>query len=66
VALYFLCRLDRLMALRRRQSRQLNQAGFVLLDHAIYSTYCDVVDLGYPLLAKQLLHPAQGRSQKVR
>ena len=54
--LHFLRRLNRLLRLRREQSGQLNGDGVRLLDRAIYSTYCDAVDLGVAAEAQKLLH----------
>ena len=65
LAVYFLRRLRRLVGLRRQQARQLNEKGFVLLNYAIYSSYCDAVDLGYDQLARQILRPAESQSEKV-
>ncbi|MFQ5879572.1 MAG: hypothetical protein ACE5IZ_05315 [Dehalococcoidia bacterium] len=44
--LFFLQRLGRLLQLRQQQASQLNREGLRLLDRAIFSTYCDCVDLG--------------------
>jgi hypothetical protein len=54
--LHFLNRLHRLLRLRAEQSRQLNEEGLRLIDRAIYSTYCDAVDLGVAGEAQKLLH----------
>lgn len=54
--LHFLRRLDRLLRLRSEQSGQLNEGGLHLIDRAIYSTYCDAVDLGVTAEAQRLLH----------
>jgi hypothetical protein len=54
--LYFLKRLSRLLRLRGEQSGQLNEPGLLLIDRAIYSTYCDAVDLGVTEDAQTLLH----------
>lgn len=54
--LHFLRRLDRLLRLRSEQSGQLNEDGLHLIDRAIYSTYCDAVDLGVAQEAQNLLH----------
>ena len=53
---YFLRRLNRLLHLRTEQSGQLNDDGLRLIDRAIYSTYCDAVDLGVTEEAQGLLH----------
>ena len=44
--LFFLRRLSRLLQVRQQQAGQLNGEGLRLLDGAIFSTYCDCVDLG--------------------
>lgn len=68
--LHFLRRLDRLLRLRAEQSGQLNEDGLHLIDRAIYSTYCDAVDLGVAAEAQRLLHrlsvspPARQRSEQ--
>ncbi len=54
--LHFLRRLSRLLHLRAEQSDQLNEDGLHLIDRAIYSTYCDAVDLGVTMEAQKLLH----------
>lgn len=54
--LHFLKRLSRLLNLRAKQSGQLNEDGIHLIDRAIYSTYCDAVDLGVTADAQRLLH----------
>ncbi len=54
--LHFLRRLHRLLSLRQEQSGQLNEGGLRLLDRAIYSTYCDAVDVGVGAEAQKLLH----------
>jgi len=54
--LHFLRRLNRLLLLRLEQSGQLNEEGLHLIDRAIYSTYCDAVDLGVMGEAQKLLH----------
>ncbi len=54
--LHFLQRLNRLLRLRYEQGSQLNGEGVRLLDRAIYSTYCDAVDLGVTMEAQKLLH----------
>jgi hypothetical protein len=53
---YFLRRLNRLLRLRGDQSTQLNEDGLRLIDRAIYSTYCDAVDMGVTDEAQKLLH----------
>lgn len=54
--LHFLTRLDRLLRLRSEQTGQLNEGGVRLIDRAIYSSYCDAVDLGIAAEAQKLLH----------
>ncbi len=53
--LHYLRRLNRLLRLRADQARQLNGEGLRLIDRAIYSTYCDAVDLGVPAEAQALV-----------
>ena len=54
--LHFLRRLNRLLRLRAEQAVQLNNDGVRLIDRAIYSTYCDAVDLSVAGEAQKLLH----------
>lgn len=54
--LHFLRRLNRLLRLRAEQAGQLNEEGVRLIDRAIYSTYCDAVDLEVAAEAQKLLH----------
>ena len=54
--LHFLRRLNRLLRLRAEQAVQLNDDGVRLIDRAIYSTYCDAVDLGVMEEAQKLVH----------
>jgi hypothetical protein len=54
--LHFLRRLHRLLRLRAEKSGQVNEGGLRLIDRAIYSTYCDLVDLGIAAEAQKLLH----------
>jgi len=54
--LHFLRRLNRLLRLRAEQAGQLNEDGVRLIDRAIYSTYCDAVDLSVAAEAQKLLH----------
>ena len=54
--LYFLRRLGRLLRLRQEQGPQLNGDGVRLIDRAIYSTYCDAVEVGVSSEAQKLLH----------
>ncbi len=53
---HFLRRLNRLLRLRAEQAGQLNDEGVRLIDRAIYSTYCDAVDLEIAVEAQKLLH----------
>lgn len=54
----FLLRLRRLTWLRRSCSGQLEETIVRVLDKAIYSTYCDCVELGVESQAQELLnHP---------
>ena len=53
--LHYLRRLGRLLRLRADQSGQLNEGGLRLIDRAIYSTYCDAVDLGVTSEAQRLV-----------
>jgi len=53
---HFLSQLARMLRLRSDQSGQLNEEGVRLIDRAIYSTYCDAVDLGLADEAQRLLH----------
>lgn len=53
---HFLGQLGRMLRLRAEQAGQLNEEGVRLIDRAIYSTYCDAVDLGVPEEAQRLLH----------
>jgi hypothetical protein len=63
--MYFLKRLSRLLHLRTEQSSQLNEPGLMLIDRAIYSTYCDAVDLGVTVEAQELLHRSVASSGKA-
>ena len=54
--LHFLKRLNRLLRLRAEQAAQLNEEGVRLIDRAIYSSYCDAVDLSVAGEAQKLLH----------
>lgn len=54
--LHFLRRLNRLLRLRAEQAGQLNDDGVHLIDRAIYSSYCDAVDLEIGGEAQKLLH----------
>jgi hypothetical protein len=47
--------LSRLLRLRADQSGDLNVDGLRLIDRAIYSTYCDAVDLGVAADAQALV-----------
>ncbi len=52
---YFLVRLNRLVSLRNQQTEKLNESGIRFLDHSIYSTYTDCIDMGVAEEAKYLL-----------
>ncbi|KKN25015.1 hypothetical protein LCGC14_0888970 [marine sediment metagenome] len=52
---YALARLHRLIRTRREKGDELNEVGIRLLDRAIYSTYCDAVDLGADDEARECL-----------
>lgn len=52
----FLLRLRRLTWLRRSCSGQLEETVLKVLDKAIYSTYCDCVELGVESEARELLN----------
>ena len=58
---YFLQRLERLASLQRNEGTwgRLNDVGQELLRWAIYSTYCDCVDLAAEGAARRILHPEQ-------
>ncbi len=62
--LHFLGQLKRLLPLRHEQSGQINDEGVRLIDRAIYSTYCDAVDLGVAEEAQKLLHRSTVASTK--
>ena len=53
---HFLSQLARMLRLRSEQSGHLNEEGVRLIDRAIYSTYCDAVDLGVADEAQSLLY----------
>lgn len=53
--LHFLRRLNHLLRLRAEQDGQLNDSGTKLIDRAIYSAYCDAVDLGVTNEAQRML-----------
>ncbi len=53
--LYFLRRMHRMLRLRNEQGAQLNDDGVYLIDRAIYSTYCDAVEMGVMDEAQKLL-----------
>src|SRR5438105_12584068 len=61
---HFLRRLNRLLRLRGEQSGQLNEDGVRLIDRAIYSTYCDAVDVGVAAEAQKLLHRSASAASK--
>ena len=47
---------NHLLRLRGSQSRGSTKEGLRLIDQAIYSTYCDAVDVGVTDEAQRLLH----------
>jgi hypothetical protein len=53
---HYLERLRRMLRLRAEQLGQLNEDGVRLIDRAIYSTYCDAVDVGVAAEAQRVLH----------
>ncbi len=63
--LHYLRRLNRLLRLRADQSGQLNEDGLRLIDRAIYSTYCDAVDLGVASEAQRLVQRSAVPSTSV-
>ena len=62
--LHFLRRLNRLLRLRADQSGDLNEDGVLLIDRAIYSTYCDAVDLGVAGEAQKLVQRLASQSSQ--
>ncbi len=64
--LHFLRRLGRLLELRHLQQERLDLESVRLLDRAIYSTYCDCLDLGVGREAQRLLHQFQVASAGSR
>lgn len=54
----FLLRLRRLTWLRRSCAGQLDESVLKVLDRAIYSTFCDCVELGVTDEARQVLRNA--------
>jgi hypothetical protein len=65
---FFIERLQHLVAVRRERSTEL-EAGdsyLRLLDKAVYSTYCDCLDLGLSGEARAVLQQAErGKSPKI-
>lgn len=57
VQLFFLLRMERLLRLRREHAQLSNSADWwaKLLTKAIYSTYCDCIELGVGEEARKLL-----------
>lgn len=51
----YLRRLERLLHLRKRHERELNRQGMRLLDHSVFSAYCDCRDVGAEQEARALL-----------
>jgi hypothetical protein len=62
--LHFLRRLNRLLRLRTEQAGQLNEDGVLLIDRAIYSTYCDAGDLGVADEAQKLVRRLASKSSQ--
>lgn len=60
---FFLRRLSRLLQLRQEQSSQLNGDGLRLLDQAIFSIYCDCVDLDVGAEAQKVIQQLTVSSQ---
>ncbi len=56
---FFLGRLERLVAVRNAPDSHLEPWQRVLVHRAIYSTYCDCVELGLTEEARILLHREQ-------
>ena len=57
---FFLTRLEAFVAARRRPDVGLDRAQSRLIDHAIYSTYRDCIELGLADEARTVLHDAEG------
>ena len=55
-ATLFVRRLRRLVGIRREHGARMNAQGLRLLDHAIYSTFCDCRDQGRGDEANVLIH----------
>jgi hypothetical protein len=53
--LFFLRRLSRLLQLRHQQAGELNTEGIRLLDRAVFSTYCDAVELDVGAEAQKIV-----------
>jgi len=60
--LHFLTRLERLLRLRHQRMGAMSPDMMRLLDRAIYSTYCDCLDLGVGAEAQQLIRRFQTSS----
>ncbi len=56
----FVRRLRRLVGIRLEHGPRMNTQGLRLLDHAIYSTFCDCRDLGRGDEANTLVHQIPG------
>ena len=54
----YLRRLERLVRLRRRHARELNQRGLRLLDRAVFAAYCACRDIGIESEARAALRNA--------
>jgi hypothetical protein len=59
---HFLARLERLLRLRHQQMGAMTVELVRLLDQAIYSTYCDCLDLGVGGQAQELIRRYQTSS----
>ncbi len=51
----FVRRLRRLLIIRDDHASRLNGGGLRLVDQAIYSTYCDCIEVGVEIEARSLL-----------
>lgn len=65
VQLFFLLRLERLLRVRREHAALANSSDWwaKLLNRAIYSTYCDCIELGVGEDARSLLARDQATAQ---
>ena len=51
----YLSRLRRLLRLRRDHFEDLNEQGLRLLDRSIFASYCDCIDIGQGVAAREIL-----------